>query len=56
MRLSLRDGPDGRLTVLLQGEQVEVTTGEPVVRPVVARTPMLPRPPQPAGRAPAPHG
>jgi len=56
VRLSLRDGPSGRLAVLLQGEQVEVTTDEPVVRPVVRREPLLPRPPQPVGRAPAPHG
>ncbi len=54
VRVSLRDGEDGRLRVLLAGEEVEVTTAEPVERPLRAREPLLPRPVQPPGREPVP--
>jgi len=52
VRLSLYDGPGSSLSLLLAGEEVEVTADEPVVRPVVRREPLLPRPPQPPGRRP----
>ncbi|MEV6492353.1 glycosyl hydrolase family 65 protein [Actinoplanes sp. NPDC051633] len=51
-RVSLRDGADGRLPIRLYDEPVEVSAGEPVVRPVVALKPLLPRPEQPPGYAP----
>lgn len=54
VRCSLRDGADARLTLLLTGEQVEVTSAEPVTRPLGRRTPLLPRPSQPPGREPSP--
>lgn len=43
-----------RASLLLRhaGEQVEVRTGAPLTRPVRKRAPLLPRPPQPPGRAP----
>ncbi len=53
--LTLRDGPDASLRLLLAGEPVEVRAGAPVVRPLERRAPLLPRPPQPPGREPAPH-
>lgn len=55
-RVSLRDGADARLPVLLYDEPVEVTAGEPVERAVVPLKPLLPPPRQPAGYAPWPHG
>jgi trehalose/maltose hydrolase-like predicted phosphorylase len=55
-RVSLRDGMGTGLPVLLYGEPVEVTVGEPVVRAVVPLTPLLPAPQQPPGYAPRPHG
>ena len=51
-RVSLRDGADARLPILLYGEPVEVTAGGSVERPVVALKPLLPRPEQPPGYAP----
>ncbi len=39
-----------------EGEPTTVTTGEPVVRPLTRRVALLPRPPQPAGRAPVQRG
>ncbi len=55
-RISLADGASSPLKLLLYGEPVEVTTDSPVVRAVVPRKPLLPRPEQPAGRTPLPHG
>ncbi|MDI6099398.1 glycosyl hydrolase family 65 protein [Actinoplanes sp. NEAU-A12] len=51
-RVSLRDGADGRLPILLYGEEVEVTAAEAVTRPVVPLEPVLPPPRQPPGYAP----
>jgi alpha,alpha-trehalose phosphorylase len=53
-RVSLRDGTEARLPILLYGEPVEVS-GRPVVRPVAALKPLLPPPQQPPGYAPQPH-
>ncbi|MFI7541959.1 glycoside hydrolase family 65 protein [Actinoplanes sp. NPDC049599] len=55
-RVSLRDGTGARLPILLYGEPVEVTADAPVERAVVPLEPLLPRPEQPAGYAPWPHG
>jgi trehalose/maltose hydrolase-like predicted phosphorylase len=55
-RLSLHDGEDGRLGVVLYDEPVDVTVGAPVERPVVPLTPLLDPPQQPVGRAPHKHG
>lgn len=52
VRVSLRDGPDGKLNILLYGELVQVAAGEPVTRPVVPVRPLLPPPQQPPGYAP----
>ena len=52
VRLSLRDGTEGTLSLLLVGEEVEVAAGVPVTRPWTRRTPLLPRPVQPVGRDP----
>ncbi len=52
---SLRDGADGRLRLRLCGEDAELTTATPVVRPLARRVPLLQRPTQPPGRAPRPH-
>jgi trehalose/maltose hydrolase-like predicted phosphorylase len=49
----LRDGDDGRLQLIVCGEEVEVTTASPVVRPLTPRVPLLPTPTQPVGREPA---
>jgi alpha,alpha-trehalose phosphorylase len=51
---TLRDGEDSSLTFQHAGETVTVTTGQPLVRPLVKRVPLLPAPEQPPGRAPAP--
>jgi trehalose/maltose hydrolase-like predicted phosphorylase len=56
VRLSLRDGSDAQLRVLLYEEPVVVTPGEPVERPVVPLKPLLPAPQQPPGYAPQRHG
>ncbi|HKG49751.1 MAG TPA: glycoside hydrolase family 65 protein [Actinomycetales bacterium] len=50
---TLRDGEDVSLALRHAGQQVTVTTGEPVVRPLVKRVPLLPAPQQPPGREPA---
>jgi alpha,alpha-trehalose phosphorylase len=52
VRLVLRDGPDASIDLLVAGEPVHLTAAEPVVRPWTRREPLLPRPPQPAGREP----
>jgi trehalose/maltose hydrolase-like predicted phosphorylase len=49
---ALRDGPDSKLAFRHNGEEVVVTAGESISRPVSKRRPMLPRPPQPPGRPP----
>ncbi len=56
VRCSLRDGEQSSLILRLGGEDVELTTAKPVVRALVRREPLLPRPVQPPGREPAPHG
>jgi alpha,alpha-trehalose phosphorylase len=55
VRCTLRDGDDGQVTLLLYGEEVRVTTTEPVERPTIPCKPLLPRPSQPAGREPTRH-
>ena len=52
VRVSLRDGTDARLPILLYDEAVEVTAGSVVERPVAALKPLLPQPEQPPGYAP----
>lgn len=49
---TLRDGPDGTLTIQHAGEHVELTTQAPTTLPVVPREALLPPPPQPPGREP----
>jgi trehalose/maltose hydrolase-like predicted phosphorylase len=51
---TLRDGPSGRLRIHHSGEDLELSTKGPVSVPIRIRTPLLPPPPQPAGRAPEP--
>ena len=55
-QISLHDGTEGRLPVLLYGEPVEVSAGNPVARAVVPIKPALPTPQQPPGYASRPHG
>ncbi|WP_229074646.1 glycoside hydrolase family 65 protein [Actinoplanes sp. DH11] len=50
--VTLRDGPEGRLRVLLYGEETEVSAAEPVTRPVIPVEPLLPPPQQAPGYAP----
>ena len=52
VRVSLRDGTDARLPVLIYGEAVEVSAGACVQRPVAALKPLLAPPQQPRGYAP----
>jgi alpha,alpha-trehalose phosphorylase len=52
VRVSLRDGTDARLSILLYGEAVELAAGESVNRPVAELKPLLPQPQQPPGYAP----
>lgn len=49
---TLRDGPDGRLTINHAGEEVELSTQSPTTLPARRREPLLPAPPQPPGREP----
>ncbi|BBZ06588.1 glycosyl hydrolase [Mycolicibacterium doricum] len=49
---TLRDGPDGRLTIRHAGQEVVLSTEEPTAVKVQQRTPMLPTPSQPPGREP----
>jgi hypothetical protein len=49
----LLDGEGATLAFQHAGEDVTVTVGEPLVLPVRRRAPLLPRPQQPPGRAPA---
>jgi alpha,alpha-trehalose phosphorylase len=50
---TLRDGAESTLTLRHAGDEVTVTTREPVVRPMTRCTPLLPAPQQPRGREPA---
>ena len=43
---------DGEVSFHHDGEEVTVSKGEPVTRKMKHRTPMLPPPSQPVGRAP----
>ena len=47
------DGAHHELTFRHEGEEVTVSTDEPLVLPVARRVPLLDRPPQPPGREPA---
>jgi alpha,alpha-trehalose phosphorylase len=49
---TLRDGPGGELTIRHAGEDLELSTEEPVTVPLKKREPLLPIPEQPAGREP----
>jgi trehalose/maltose hydrolase-like predicted phosphorylase len=49
---SVRDGADAAITLRHAGETLTVTVGEPVTRVLTPRTPLLPPPEQPPGRAP----
>ncbi len=49
---TLRDGPDGELTIRHAGEELKLSTSEPTTVPLQERQPMLPTPPQPPGREP----
>ncbi|OBG32603.1 glycoside hydrolase family 65 protein [Mycolicibacter heraklionensis] len=49
---TLRDGPDGRLTINHAGREVELSTQSPTTLPARRREPLLPAPPQPPGREP----
>ncbi|OBK86257.1 glycosyl hydrolase [Mycolicibacter heraklionensis] len=49
---TLRDGPDGRLTINHADEEVELSTQSPTTLPARRREPLLPAPPQPPGREP----
>ncbi|WP_375487785.1 glycoside hydrolase family 65 protein [uncultured Mycobacterium sp.] len=49
---TLRDGPDGKLTIRHAGEELELSTEEPTTVPVQVREPLLPPPQQPPGREP----
>lgn len=53
---ALRDGADATVELRHAGDEVLITAGEPVTRPLKKRTPLLPRPPQPPGREPAHRG
>ncbi len=50
---TLRDGPDGELTIRHAGDEVTLSTSAPSTVAVRARKPLLPPPIQPPGRAPA---
>jgi alpha,alpha-trehalose phosphorylase len=50
--LTVHDGPDAAVTLLLDDETVVVRAGAPVKRPLRSRTPLLPPPTQPVGREP----
>ncbi len=53
VRLWLRDGETGEIDLVLAGEQVHLSTDEPVERPWKRTEPLLPTPTQPYGKAPA---
>ncbi|MFV8053556.1 glycoside hydrolase family 65 protein [Mycobacterium sp. 48b] len=49
---TLRDGPDGSLTIRHAGDDVVLNTSRPTTVAIVPRHPLLPAPTQPAGREP----
>ncbi len=49
---TLRDGPGAQLTIRHAGEDLELNTESPTTVEVRERKPLLPPPPQPAGREP----
>ena len=49
---TLRDGPDGVLTINHAGDPLELTTQSPITVPTHRREALLPTPTQPPGRAP----
>ena len=49
---TLRDGPDGRLTISHAGQEIELSTQSPTTLPARTRKPLLPTPTQPPGREP----
>jgi alpha,alpha-trehalose phosphorylase len=49
---TVRDGPEGGLTIRHAGEELELTTDAPTTVAVQRRKPMLPPPLQPVGREP----
>jgi len=51
---TIRDGSDARLVLRHAGEPVVVTADRPATVPLGRRTPSMPAPTQPAGRAPVP--
>jgi alpha,alpha-trehalose phosphorylase len=53
-RVSLRDGTDARLPILLYEERIEVSAAASVQRPIPALEPLLPAPQQPPGYSPGP--
>jgi len=53
---ALDDGADDELTLRHAGAKLQLTTNEPVTRPLLRRAPLLPRPPQPPGREPTRRG
>ena len=50
--LTVHDGPDAALTLLLDGERIVVRAGSAVTRPLASRPALLPAPTQPIGREP----
>ncbi|MET7280141.1 glycoside hydrolase family 65 protein [Kribbella sp. NPDC005582] len=51
---TVRDGKDAAITLQHAGEELTVTAGTPVTRPLAKRVPLLSRPTQPPGREPRP--
>ncbi|MFZ1165287.1 glycoside hydrolase family 65 protein [Mycobacterium sp.] len=49
---TLRDGPDGELKIRHAGEDLVLSSSEPLTVEIKEREPLLPRPPQPPGREP----
>jgi alpha,alpha-trehalose phosphorylase len=49
----VRAGENGSVTLRHCGDDLTIAAGTTVTRPIAKRTPLLPRPTQPAGRAPA---
>jgi trehalose/maltose hydrolase-like predicted phosphorylase len=52
---TLRDGPNGRLTIRHAGDELTLTTREPTTVALRTRHALLPTPEQPPGRAPRRH-